>query len=133
MNYTSNPTAEDQLQLTEMINEDRYARTLANIARRAETLFADGYKATPSAGSAHFQSYLVTTPAGEFYMVCLSDTPKCDVFGDYCTCPAFTKYHECKHHLAILWRCQEEAQAAAFDALMGGAETETGCDPHSEF
>ena len=91
-NYTSNPTALNNDELTEMIKSDRYARTLANIARRAENLWDDSYQATLESASAHFQHYTVNTPAGECYKVCLSDTPKDDMFGDYCTCPSFPKY-----------------------------------------
>ena len=46
--YTSNPTAENtgisNDELTALLNEERYARTLTNIARRAGNLWADGYR-----------------------------------------------------------------------------------------
>lgn len=131
MTYTSNPTAENEL--TALINEDRYARTLANIARRAENLWADGYRSLKGTETEHFRHFTVLTPQGERYGVCLSDTPHCDVFGDSCTCPAWGKYHECKHHLAILWLAREEAEAAEFDRLMAEGETADGCDAFAEY
>lgn len=86
------------------INE---ARTLANIAARAETLWSDGYKAELFACGV----YHVDGPQGQHYMT------TCDeVFGHHCTCPAFAKYGECKHHLAIAKVVADEAQAAAYDA-----------------
>ena len=131
MTYTSNPIANDEL--TEMVKEDRYARTLANIARRAENLWDDGYTAKLETASARSQHYTVKTPAGERYSVCLSDEPQHEVFGDYCTCPAFPKYGECKHHLAVLWNAREMSEADAFDAKMANAEGEFGSDPYAEF
>lgn len=136
MTYTSNPIANSNLsndELTEMIKNDRYARTLGNIARRAENLWEDGYSAKLESQTAHFAHYTVTTPAGERYSVCLSDTPKDDVFGDYCTCPAWGKYGECKHHLAVSWEVRTEAQADAFDKMMSEAESADGCDAYAEF
>ena len=129
--YTSNPIANDEL--TEMIREDRYARTLANIARRAENLWDDGYAAKLESQTAHFAHYTVTTPTGGRYSVCLSDTPKDDVFGDYCTCPAFAKYGECKHHLGLLFQLAEQAQEAEFDRLMSEGEGPYGCDPEARY
>lgn len=127
MAYTSNPT--DENELTALVNEDRYARTLANIARRAENLWDDGYAYSNDHNSEHFRHFTVKSPAGERYRVCLSDTPNCELFGDYCGCPAWEKYGECKHHLACLWLARDEEQAAAFDAMMAEGETATGCDP----
>ena len=133
MTYTSNPTALNNDELTEIIKQDRYARTLANIARRAENLWEDGYQATLESASAHFQHYTVKTPVGDCYQVCLSDTPKDDVFGDYCTCPSFPKYGTCKHYLRILWDAREMSEADAFDKMMENAEGEFGTDPYAEF
>lgn len=129
--YTSNPTANDEF--TQMIQDDRYARTLANIARRAENLWEDGYSAKLETATAHFQHYAVTTPTGDRYNVCLSNEPTDDVFGDYCTCPAFGKFSTCKHLLALQWLAGEDRQAAEFDRLMESAETSEGCDSHAEW
>lgn len=131
MTYTSNPIANDEL--TEMIKNDRYVRTLANIARRAENLWDDGYTAKLTTESAHHQSFLVYTPADEFYSVTLTDTPICEAFGDSCSCPAFAKYGECKHHLALVWKAREDAEAAAFDAMMANAEAADGCDAYAQY
>ena len=131
--YTSNPTAEETNELTALLNEERYARTLANIARRAQTLWDDGYTAKQTTATAHFRYYQVWTPAQDLYLVCLSDDPKDDVFGDSCTCPAWKKYGECKHHLAIQWQVGEAEEAAAWEAMMADGETADGCDPHAEF
>lgn len=131
MTYTSNPIANDEL--TEMIKNDRYARTLANIARRAENLWDDGYTAKLESKSANFEHYTVRTPAGDVYSVCLSDEPNHEVFGDYCTCPAFAKYSTCKHLMAIQWQVREQAQADAFDAMMANAEGPFGTDPNYRY
>ena len=133
MDYTSNPTALDNAELTQMIREDRYARTLGNIARRAENLWDDGYSAKLLYATAFNQLFLVKTPAGEFYSVNLSDEPNHEVFGDYCTCPAWGKYGACKHHFAVSWQVRDQAQADAFDAMMANAETADGCDAHAEW
>ena len=114
---------------TELLNEERYARTLANIARRAETLWEDGY----TFSSMGKDGYIVFTPKNETYAVFLSDLPAGELFGSSCSCPAFEKYATCKHLMAVQWKERENAQEAAFDALMSGAETETGCDPYAEF
>lgn len=126
--YTSNPTTENSRlttdELTEMLNEERYARTLTNIARRAENLWADGYKWEKFATD----FYKVFTPKGEIYTVITdgdTDAP--------CDCPAFATYGECKHRLAIDWMLRDEAQAAAFDAMMADGETATGCDPFARY
>ena len=131
MTYTSNPIANDEL--TEMIKNDRYVRTLANIARRAENLWDDGYTAKLTTESAHHQSFLVYTPADEFYSVTLTDTPICEAFGDSCSCPAFAKYSTCKHLMAIQWQVREQAQADAFDAMMANAEGPFGTDPNYRY
>ena len=121
-NYTSNPIENDEL--TEMIQEDLYARTLANIARRAENLWADGY--TWKKFATDF--YHVFSPAGAHYIVLLNEDtmPGCD-------CPAFKKYGECKHHLAIEWLVRDEMQADAFDAMMANAEGPYGTDPDCRY
>ena len=125
MPYTSNPTAETlNSELTEMLNEERYARTLGNIARRAQSLWADGY--TWEKFATDF--YHIFTPAGEHYIVLLNE----EVMPG-CSCPAFDKYGECKHHLAIEWMVRDEQQADAFDAMMTNAEGPFGCDPNARF
>ena len=83
-----------------------FARTLANIARRAETLFEDGYTADRFAAGL----YHVWGPQGQIYMVTCDD-----VVGHDCTCPAFAKFGECKHHLALA-AALREPQAAQYDA-----------------
>ena len=72
--------------------------------------------------------YHVFSPTGAHYVVLLNEEvmPACD-------CPAFAKYNECKHHLAIDWMVRDEAQADAFDAMMASGETEGGCDPYARF
>lgn len=71
------------------INE---ARTLANIQRRAETLFSDGYTAEPFAAGI----YWVTSPKGDLYAV------TCDeVMGYKCDCECFKSRNTCKHLLAV--------------------------------
>ncbi len=131
MDYTSNPLATDQDDLTAVLNEDRYARTLANIARRAERLWEDGYTCRQSFQGTFVEAYDVFTPRGERYMVKITPTPKDPFLGDKCTCPSFSKYGECKHHLALQFKLRDEAQAAAYDALEE-AEGEWGCDPHHQ-
>ena len=110
------------------------ARTLANIARRAETLFADGYECelwqnnrqhTDPAGTVHtYDLYFVTSPKGDVYMISLTDTPTDPVWGDECNCPAFAKFHECKHHLAVVKHAKEAAEAEALDNLPNPDETD---------
>ncbi len=85
------------------------ARTLANITCRAQPLFVDGDTAKEVAAE-NF------SPRGEKYVVTLTDTPTDEVFGDRCTCPAFSNYGECKHHLAVLAHKRDEEQAAEYDA-----------------
>ena len=131
MDYTSNPLNNDEL--TEMIKNDRYARTLANIARRAENLWEDGYSAKLEAQTAHFAHYTVTTPTGNIYLVCLSDTPNDDVFGDYCTCPAWKTYGDCKHRMRLSWDTRDQSQADAFDSMMANAEGPYGTDPDARY
>ena len=124
MNYTSNSTALSNDELTEIIKNDRYARTLANIARRAETLWEDGYKAEKFATD----FYHVFSPKGDIYSVLLNEGSL-----DACDCPAWKKFGTCKHKLAVEKLAREEAEADAFDALMANAETADGCDAYSEW
>ncbi len=98
-------TAEIQQTTAEIIK----ARTLANISRRAQTLFADGDTAKEVAAE-NF------SPRGEESVVTPTDTPTDEVFGDRCTCPAFESYGECKHHLGVLAHKRDEEQAAEYNA-----------------
>ena len=131
MNYTSNPLANDEL--TEMIKTDRYARTLANIARRAENLWEDGYSAKLESQTAHFAHYTVTSPTGGRYSVCLSDTPKTTCSATTAPARAFPKYGTCKHLLGVSWQVRDAAQADAFDSMMANAEGPYGCDPFARW
>lgn len=106
-------TAELTALHNETIAEMGNARTLANITRRASSLFSDGYSAAQEGAG----SYTVFTPAGDSYWVNVNDLNPADtVFGNFCTCPAFPKYGSCKHLEAILMQRNEEAQIAAYEA-----------------
>ena len=131
MDYTSNPTAKEADELTAVLNEERYARTLANIARRAENLWDDGYRIEETAALSFTTCYTIRTPRGDAYQIHIEAAPV--VFGDSCDCPSFTKYGTCKHMLAVQWKLRDEAQAAAWEAAMENAEGEFGCDAHAEF
>ncbi len=109
---------------TETITAAKTARTLANISRRAATLFADGYKVRGYEGTGFYE---VTSPAGDRYKVWHGVKVGYD-----CTCPAFTEYGTCKHLEAVDLMKQEAAQEAAYDAL-AGAEASTGCDAYARF
>jgi len=77
------------------------ARTLANVAERARTLFADGYRAQQFESAAHL--FFVFPP----------DTDKrpyiVDTLNAHCTCPFHPQHRTCKHRLAI----EEELRDAA--------------------
>jgi hypothetical protein len=106
--------------VNEALDEIRTARTLALMAARAETLFQRGYtmeEAWPGL-------YHVFGPGGQHYMVTI-DT----IISDDCTCPAFEKWHTCKHFLAVQKVLKEQEATAPQE--MG--EAEWGCDPHSEY
>ena len=118
MNTATLNTAELTALHTETLTEARIARTLANIARRAQTLWADGYSVL-TAGKSH---YCVFSPEDNLYVVFLSETPDCDVFGSSCSCPAFAAYSTCKHFQAVDLMLRDEAQAAAHDALHTDAD-----------
>jgi len=100
-------------ELTTFLNEDAAARiearTLANIARRAATLFQDGYKVASYVPGL----YLITSPEAAFYTVRVSGTPGCEVFGSYCTCPCFGKHKTCKHLQAVVNAIEEGAEGDA--------------------
>ncbi len=128
--YTSNPTAQNTArlttdELTNFLNEEQYARTLGNIARRAGNLWVDGY--------IMFKSFVpglryVVSPKDDEYAVNIGTA-----MPEGCDCPAFGKYGTCKHYLAVSWEMRQEAEAAEFDRLMAIGETSTGCDPYPEF
>lgn len=81
------------------INE---ARTLANIQRRSETLWADGYTAEPWVCGVYF----VTSPQGAVYQVTHDE-----VFGHKCNCECFKSRNTCKHLLAIAKDIHDSEQA----------------------
>lgn len=91
----------------ETIDGIKRARTLANIQRRGERLWEDGYTAEPFAAGL----YHVFGPKGQHYMT------TCDeVMGYKCDCPAFAEYLTCKHLIGIANMIADEAQADAHDA-----------------
>lgn len=94
-------------EMMETLNAFAKDRTLANIARRAQQLWENGY--TAELFTTGF--YFVTSPEGKTYSVICDD-----IMGYECTCPAFTTYGECKHHLAVSRLVQDEQQAAEYDA-----------------
>ena len=100
-------------ELTDLLNADSVARaeahTLRNIARRAATLFQDGYSARPMGHGL----YLIASPEGNFYSVRVSDTPDCEVFGSSCSCPCFAARKTCKHHQAVVDSIEEGAEGDA--------------------
>ena len=107
-------TAELTALYTETLAEARIARTLANIARRAETLLTGGGYKVETAWPGF---YHVFGPQGQHYTV-ITDTlmtPGCD-------CPAFADYSTCKHFQAVDLMLRDEAQAAEYDALHTDAD-----------
>lgn len=104
---TAELTALHNATLTAMNDEDRRWRTLANITRRAETLFADGYTAERSRVNGLFY---VAGPQGQEYQVNLGTA-----IGNHCDCPAFAEYDTCKHYQAVDLMLKEAAQAEAAD------------------
>ncbi len=119
------PTTMTNAEMTAFLNDDAAARaearTLKNIARRASTLFEDGYTALPLGHG----RYVVTSPAKEMYSVFVSDTPDCEVFGSYCTCPCFIARKTCKHLQAVVNAIEEGAE--------GDALAEADDDRYPEF
>lgn len=110
-------------ELTDLLNEEAVARaearTLANISRRAQTLFTDGgYTAL----SLETGNYAVTSPKGDVYAVFASDVPAGEIFGSYCTCPCFVTRQTCKHLLGVELLMQDEADAANLDAAADAAD-----------
>lgn len=119
------PTTMTNSELTAFLNDDAAVRaeerTLANIARRASTLFEDGYTALPLKGG----TYCIFSPKGDTYAVFVSDTPDCEVFGSYCSCPCFQSRKTCKHLQAVVNAIEEGAE---LDAL-----NDTDDDRYPEF
>ena len=107
-------------ELIDLLNEDAVARaearTLANIARRAQTLFTDGGYSARAVGPG---GYCIFSPEGKTYAVRISDTPDHEIFGSYCSCPCFETRRTCKHLQAVLLSIEEGAEgdteADAFD------------------
>lgn len=88
--------------MTQTINE---ARTLANIAKRAETLFdaESGYTYERFADCA--TRYFVENPEGDLYLV--------DTESEFCSCMAFEQHNICKHLLAVQAEETREAEQVA--------------------
>lgn len=108
------PTTDNKLtrnELIDLLNEDAVARaearTLANISRRAQTLFTDGGYSVRATGHG---GYCVFSPEGKTYAVCISDTPDHELFGSYCTCPCFETRQTCKHLQGVLLAIEEGAE-----------------------
>ena len=84
------------------------SRTLANISRRAASLFADGYKVRAYEGTSFHE---VTSPKGDRYGVWHGlETGYC------CSCPCFAEWNTCKHLEAVDLMLKDDAQAAEYDA-----------------
>lgn len=107
------PALMTNAELTALLHEtaacSAEARTLGNIARRAETLWADGYSVR-CVGKSH---YCVFSPEGAIYAVFISETPACDVFGSSCSCPCFEARKTCKHLQAVVNAIEEGAEGDA--------------------
>lgn len=114
MNTAILNTAELTSLHTETLNEVRRARTQANITRRAQTLFNDGYTADESSVTG---LYFITGPQGQEYQVNVGTA-----LGFSCDCPAFADYGTCKHFQAVDLMLRDEAQAAEYDVLMSNAD-----------
>ena len=98
-------------EMTDLLNEDAIARaearTLANISRRAQTLFTDGGYRAHFLGDGH---YCIFSPKGDTYAVFVSDVPAGEIFGSYCTCPCFLSRQTCKHLQAVELSIAEGAE-----------------------
>lgn len=104
-------TAELNTILAENAQEARTARLMANITRRAATLFADGYTAIKNINGVYAQAYQVLSPEGKRYSVKVSMTPAepGSFYGDKCTCPCFADHKTCKHLQAIRLDMEQDA------------------------
>ena len=114
MNTAILNTAELTSLHTETLNEARRARTQANITRRAQTLFNDGYTADESSVTG---LYFITGPQGQEYQVNVGTA-----LGYSCDCPAFADYSTCKHFQAVELMLLEAAQGEAADRESEEAE-----------
>lgn len=104
---TAELTALHTATLTAMTAESRLNHTYANITRRAQTLFNDGYTVERSRVDG---LYFITSPEGQEYHVNLGTA-----LLDSCDCPAFVKYDTCKHFQAVELMLMEAAQSEAAD------------------
>ncbi len=95
-------------EMTAFLNNDSAARTQANISRRAQTLFQNGYTVDESSVTG---LYFITGPQGQEYQVNIGTA-----LGNHCDCAAFDKYATCKHFQAVDLMQRDEAQAAEYDA-----------------
>ena len=111
---TAELTALHTATLAAMNAEVRTARTLANIARRAETLLSDGYTADRGRVAG---LYYVAGPQGQEYAVNVGTA-----IGHNCDCPAFAEYETCKHYQAVDLMLKEAAQGEAADQESEEAE-----------
>lgn len=97
------------------------AITLANIAKRALTLFDEGY--TMQEDETFDGFFTVSKPSGESYLVI------CDGIKESCSCQCFDKLQTCKHFLAVKAEVDRTvAMCAEYDKMMAEAETLAGCD-----
>ncbi len=102
-------------ELTVLLNEDRTARLMANITRRAARLFQDGYIATPTMSGLFVQAFQVVSPEGKRYSVKVSKTnaEPGTFFGDKCSCPCFAEVKTCKHLQAVRLELEQDAALEA--------------------
>jgi len=107
-------------ELTALLNEDRTARLMANITRRAARLFDDGYTATPTMNGLYVKAFQVLSPEGKRYTVKIDKTNSFlpgTPFGSRCSCPCFTDHKACKHLQGVeLMLAQEQALEASWEA-----------------
>ena len=103
-------------EVTNLLNEASAARiearTLANISRRAVTLFESGYKARSMAP----ELFLVTLPQGDLYRVRVSDDAAS--LGPCCSCPCFGSHQTCKHLQAVVAAIEEGAEGDALTEFL---------------
>lgn len=90
------------------------SRTLANISRRAASLFADGYQVRAHEGTSFYE---VTSLEGKRYSVWHGEKT-----GYECSCPCFADWNTCKHLEAIDLMKRDEADAARLDAVADDAD-----------
>ena len=114
---------------TETLTAMRNEKTLANITRRALTLFSDGYRRTLLLGTLAGGVFAVTAPEGHSYIV----TAKSGVLTDSCDCPSFAKLATCKHLEAVQMLIDETAAVDALAAMHEAAEGQYGCDKYARF